>query len=210
MIGRRGAVAIIGFFAWSCGVAGRPMPPGPLPPSPPSDVRLISTPEGVEIHGPRQHRDVDGELIEGPVELRLIPDDSATPGRTLARAKGAPIRVARPISGGVVRLVAYRGRSASRPSAPFTLSWSAPPSAPTPIGFMDDGGRTRLMWPPVDGGVGVTVLRDGEVVANMEPGSTAYTERAPGARHEYQIVLRGETFRSGPSAAVQLTRLTTQ
>ncbi len=136
-------------------------------------------------------------------------DDGVWTGRTLARAVNGPVRLTRPIGHNAVRLIAYRGRSVSRPSAPFTLSWSAPPPAPTPIGFMDDGGRIRLMWPPLDEGVAVTVLRDGEAVAKVEPGSNAFTERAPGARHEYQIILRGETFRSGPSAAVHLTRVIT-
>ncbi len=194
-----------------CGVAGQPMPPGPLPPSAPREIRQVSTPEGVEVYGPQQHRDVDGHLIGDPVELRLYPADGPWTGPPLGRATGTPILIARPKETSLVRLIAYRGRNASRASPPFRLSWSPPAKAPTPIGFIDEEGVTRIMWPPLEDAVNtVTILRDGEPVSHIEARSTTFTERAPGSRHRYQIVIRGETFRSAPSGAVILERLPTQ
>ena len=207
MNGRLTTQAVLAFCALGCGVAGRPMPPGALPPSPPNPIRQISTPEGIEIHGPARYRDIDGVVIPEPVELRLFGSDSPLTGRPLAKAKNAPIQMPPSTGSRSVRLVAYRGRRASQPSPAFTLSWTPPPTAPSPIGFIDDAGRTRLMWPTVEEDVHtITVLRDGTPITELDSKSTSFSESAPGTRHQYQLVTRGETFCSAPSAGVMLTR----
>lgn len=192
-------------LSWGCGVAGAPMPPGPLPPAAP-DVRIINTPDGLELYSASPPRDIDGKRIDEPVELRLFPGTGPVTGPPVARATAQPIRLGRRPSVSTGRLVAYRGRRASRPSSPIRLRWKAPPPAPTPIGFVDAGGQARLMWPPLPAEVTeVVVLRDSDPVRTLSADVSTFTERPTRPRHRYQIIIRGETFRSGPSEAVTVT-----
>jgi len=211
MTSRGPAALMAASLLWSCGVAGQPMPPGPLPPRPPHVSRSVSTPDGLELYGPPSHLDVDGAPINDPVELRLFAGQGPLDGQPMAHAPRGPLKLRAPLCLGTGRLVAARAGRPSQPSAPFPLTWSAPPSPPTPVGFIDAAGNARLIWPPVDEeAVEIQVIRDGEPRARLHREASAFSEAVAVGDHRYQLIIHGPAYRSAPSETAVLVRRTPQ
>ena len=192
---------------YGCGVAGQPMPPGPLPPRAPDVSRSVSTPDGLELYGPSSHLDVDGAPIGDPVELWLFAGQGPIEGQPVARAQQGPIKLPTPLSIGTARLVAVRADRSSQPSPPFPLVWSAPPPPPAPVGFIDAAGNARLIWSPVDGEVvEIQIIRDGQRRARLDGDAAGFSEAVAVGEHHYQLIIHGATYRSAASETAILVR----
>lgn len=185
----------------ACGVAGRPLPPGPAPPAAPTPAAPVSTPDGAELSLAEPLRDIDGAPV-GEGELWVHPADDCA-GAPLARGPLEGVLVPRARLGGPLRLVAVRAGRAGPPSAPLTVAWTAPPPPPeAPLAFVDAGGRVQLSWlPPGPPVTEVEIRRDGEAVA-IAPAEAALWSEQPGAgRYRYAIVGLAPGLRTGSSEA---------
>lgn len=188
-----------------CGVAGRPLPPGPAPPGGPIP-HAISTPDGVRVTVTTPF-DVRGRLIEDEVELWLFPaaDCQGTP---IARGDAATGVLIPPSHvGAPLRLVQVRAGRVGEPSGPFTAAWTAPPPAPeAPLAYVDAHGEVHLSWLPPEPPIQrVEIQRDGVPVAEVRAEHALWSERPKAAgRYRYRIVGVGFDLRTGPSDTVEV------
>lgn len=193
------AVASLG-----CGVAGRPLPPGPVPPAAPTVTSWRATPTAIEVRVEAPTRDIDGQPIVEPLLLTAhrATDCSDAPiahGPTGRALQLPPLPPSTPI-----RVVAARGARRGPPSAPVALGWVAPPAAPeAPLAFVDGQGQVQLSWLPPEA-PRVRILRDGVTVAEVDSALALYSDAAPVGRHRYQLVGVGPQYRTAPSASVSV------
>ncbi len=204
---RRIAPLLVGALLVGCGVAGRPLPPGPAAPDRPTELRVRATADGFEVTARLPTRDLDGEPLGADPAVRLavfvdradcrgVPDAVGAPPLRLTAARDRPVDV---------RVVALRGRQAG-PVARTHARWGPPPPPPEPpLAFVDAAGAVQLSWlpppPPVDA---VRVLRDGVRVAEAPADAAAFTDAAPAGEHAYALVALTPDAASAPSAAARV------
>ncbi len=204
-LGRTARAAALAALLGGCGVAGRPLPPGPAPPGVPIP-HAISTPDGVRVTVSAPF-DVRGRLIEGDVELWLFPaaDCEGTP---IARGDAATGVLIPPSHvGAPLRLVQVRAGRVGEPSGPLTATWTAPPPAlETPLAYVDESDEVHLSWlPPGAPLQRVEIQRDGVPIDEVRAEHAMWSERPRRAgRYRYRIVGVGFDLRTGPSAAVEV------
>lgn len=193
--------ALLMLAAAGCGVAGQPLPPGPVPPSAPTVTGWRATPDAIELIIQAPTADLDGAPMSEPLTLAAHrgPDCQGAPlahGPTEQPMRLPPLRVATS-----VRVVAARGGHAGPPSAPVSVRWTPPPPAPeAPLAFVDARGTVQLSWLPPEA-PRVVILRDGARVAEVDAGEALWSDAAPPGAHRYQLVGQGPRFRTAPSPA---------
>ncbi len=185
----------------ACGVAGRPLPPGPLPPGAPGAPHPRSAPEALEVTVPAPSVDIDGRSLGEGVEVLLFVDRRACTGIPDARAPaGRPLRVPRPAGVVTLRAVAAVAGRAGPPGPAVTARWQAPPPPPeAPLAFVGQGG-VELSWLPPENASHVRILRDGLAVAEVPAAAALHTDPAPPGEHAYTLEALADTWVSGPSA----------
>lgn len=195
----------------ACGVAGRPISPGPIPPAAPSSVRVVHSPDGWEVSvEDAAWVDVDGLRLEQVPDVwafvdhppcRFAPDVRGPADRPIQIARGERTRA-------VLWVALSRDGRVGRAKGPISVVWSAPPPAPeAPLVFATTAGRVELSWlpppPPIDQ---IRVLRDGQPVALRPAGEAMFTDHAvPAGRHRYAIEGIGPGIRTAPSPPTGVT-----
>ncbi len=191
-----------------CGVAGRPLPPGPRPPAQPTGVRVLSVPDGFLVEATRPSRDLDGAPLATPPALVLFVDDPTCQGLPVAAAEAGalhwPVQPAVPVQ---VQVAAAVGARVGPPSPPRFVVWQAPPPPPPEaLVFPHPGGGLQIAWLPSPQGLVATmvIVRDGEVVGRIAAAEARFVDHPPPGRHRYVLAVElGET-RSAPSPAVEV------
>ncbi len=181
---------------------GAPLPPGPVPPEAPREVRALNAPEGIELQLVAPALDLDGEPLDAKaVRYLAFIDQPACDG--LPVASGAtPLML--PAGSGLVRVVASVEGRRGPASAPLRVNWQTPPPAPeAPLAFVDAKGQVQLTWLP-PAAERVRILRNGVVVAEVAAADALHTDAAPPGRHRYALIAVGADFRTAPSAAVKV------
>lgn len=184
-----------------CGVAGRPLPPGPLPPAAPSAVRVLSVPGGFEVEASRPTRDVEGAPLAAAPTLLLFVDDPACAGVPAAVADVGPLRWPVVPEGPVsLHVAAAVGQRVGVPAA-HMATWTPPPGPPeAPLVFVDAAGGVQVAWLPAEAPVEhVVVLRDGAVVGRAPVAEARFIDAAPRGAHRYAVALETAAARSAPS-----------
>lgn len=202
-----GFTLLFGASLLGCGVAGRPLPPGPRPPAAPTDVRVVATPEGFEIEARRPTRDLDGEALATPPRLLLFVDDAACAGLPAAQADAGPLVWAeRPEGSRRLHVVAAVAGRMGAPAAPVEVVWTPGPPAPdAPLAFLSPEGGVQLAWLPAEAPVEVVVvLRDGVPVGQAPADAARFVDPAPPGRHRYAVAAQTATARSAPSPEAEV------
>lgn len=190
-----------------CGVPGRPLPPGPIPPAAPTAISVLSVPDGFEVHAQRPTTDIDGQPLTQPPALLLFVDDPRCHGRPAHRAAQGPLRLAgtstRPLT---LRVTAAIDDRRGPPAQPVTVRWQAPPAAPPPpIGFGTPDGAVQIAWLPPDPPVTqMVILRDGAPLATVPAAQAQYVDRTATGAHRYALAAQTPSARSAPSATVRV------
>lgn len=207
---RGGPIARLGLGAIlaGCGVAGHPVPPGPLPPAAPADVRILSTPDGLEVHMTPPTRDIDGGALTAPPELLVFVDDPRCAGLPAGAAAASPLTLAlKPDAPITLRVAAAIGGRRGPPAPPLTARWAPPPPPPAaPIGFSTPDGGIQIAWLPPEPPVAeILVLRDGAIVGRAPAAQARFVDRPPPGAHRYALVAATAIARSAPSPATPVT-----
>lgn len=188
-----------------CGVAGRPLPPGPTPPAAPLLAAPTHTPDGVHLTLAAPLRDLDDRPVDGPVELwaYAAPRAEDCAGSPMARGPLDGLTVPADRLDGPLRVVAVREGRIGEPSAPLSVTWVAPPPAPeAPLAFVDAGGQVQLSWlPPEPPITEVEIRRDGAAVARAPAEAALWSERPGPGAHRYTLVGLAPGARTAASAA---------
>lgn len=199
-------------LALGCGVAGRPLPPGPTPPAAPELAEPVRTADGVELPLAAPLRDLDGGPIaadDPAVELWVYAAPSAADcaGPPIARGPVRGLTVPRVHLDGPLRVVAVRDGRVGEPSAPLLVRWSPPPPPPeAPLAFVDGEGRVQLSWlPPEPPLVEVEIHRDGAPVAREAAAAALWSEQPGVGAFRYTLVGLGPGVRTAPSAAATVS-----
>jgi hypothetical protein len=190
-----------------CGVPGKPLPPGPVPPAAPAQVRILSVPDGIEVHAQRPTVDIDGAPLKKAPALLLFVNDPQCHGRPVRRADSGPLSWAeKPAHPLVLRVTAAIADRRGPPAAPVEFRWQTPPPAPPPpVGFGTPDGAVQIAWlPPEPPVTEIVVLRDGKPLATVPAQSGQYVDRAAKGPHLYSLAAQTPSARSAPSATVQI------
>lgn len=201
----RGALPLLALLA-GCGVAGRPLPPGPIPPAAPTIETIRRTPEGIEVMASPPRADIDGAPLAEPPEILAYVDAPACRGVPTARGPAnAPLRVPlRPEGAAELRLVAALGVRQGPPSPPAAVTWAPPPPPPdAPLAYVDTAGIVQLSWLPPAAQF-VRVLRDDHPIAEVPADAAVHSDPAPPGRHHYTLEAIGADFRTAPSAPAEV------
>jgi hypothetical protein len=202
---RRGALALMGPLMLACGVPGLPLPPGPIPPAAPSDVRVLSTPDGLEISAVHPTHDIDGSLLEATPSLQVFVDDPRCHGTAVATAADGPLRWSvKPNAAVQLRVTAALADRRGPPAPPVFALWTPPPPAPdAPIGFATPHNAVQIAWLPPEGQGGeMLILRDGAVIGRAAIAAAGFIDPAPAGARRYTLKIETPIARSGPSPAV--------
>lgn len=190
-----------------CGVAGRPIPPGPVPPAAPTGVRVLSTPSGLEVQADRPTRDIDGGALDQPVELLLFADDPRCAGRPAHVSAAGPLSLKHTASAPItLRVAAAVAGRRGPPAPPVEARWIAPPPPPDPpVAFATPDGGVQVAWlPPPPPATVVRVLRDGAVIGQAPAAQAGLIDRPSRGVHRYAIIAATPNARSAPSPAVSV------
>lgn len=196
--------AALGLTLLGCGVPGLPLPPGPIPPAAPRDVRVISTADGLEISATRPTQNIDGVDLQAAPGLQAFADDPRCTGAPVASAAVGPLRWSVKPSRVVLHVTAALGDRRGPPAPPIVARWTPPPPPPeAPIGFTNPAKAVQLAWLPPEGQGGtMVILRDGVVIGRAPTAAAGFVDPAPGGARRYTLMIETPTARSGPSPAV--------
>lgn len=202
---RRGALALLGPLMLACGVPGLPLPPGPIPPAAPSNVRVLSTPDGLEVSAVHPTHDIDGAALKATPSLQVFVDDPRCHGAPVATAADGPLRWSvKPTQPVQVRVTAALADRRGPAAPPLVVRWTPPPPAPdAPIGFATPQNAVQIAWLPPEGQGGeMLILRDGAVIGRAAIAAARFIDAAPAGERRYTLMIETSTARSGPSPAV--------
>lgn len=188
-----------------CGVAGHPIPPGPLPPAAPRVLEVVSTPGGLEVHATAPTTNIDGDPLTAPAQLLLFVDDPRCAGQPAHASETGPLRVGqKPTTPVTLRVAAAVEGRRGPPAAPISARWSPPPPQPdAPIGFSTPEGAVQIAWlPPKPPATEIIVLRDGQPVGRAPAAKARFIDRPSRGTHRYAIIAATPNARSAPSKAV--------
>jgi hypothetical protein len=206
----RALALLLALLGSACGVPGRPLPPGPVPPAASPAPTLLSTPEGIEARAETPRIDVDGQPVGDGLEAWFYVDRPTCDGRPDARGPaGAPVVLPAQDGPLSVRVVHLRDGRAGPASPPAVATWTAPPPPPdAPLAFATPDGRVELTWlPPPEPITRIRIERDGATVTEQAASEGLYTDSdAPPGDRVYRLVGLGDTVRTTPSkpATVQV------
>lgn len=198
-------IGLLGLLLTGCGVAGQPRPPGPLPPSAPSAIVAISTPDALLLRVTPPTTDLDGAPFDDPVTLHAHPAADCQ-GPPIARGADGRVSLPRLERETALRVVALRADRAGPPSDVITVRWTPPPPPPeAPLAFVDGSGAVQLSWlpppPPVDR---IEIRRDGIAIATAPAEAAMWSDPAPTGRHVYTLVGLAPAAQTAASSGVEV------
>ena len=198
----------LGLLLIGCGVAGRPRPPGPTPPTAPTQISVNSTPTGFQITVEPPTHDLDGRpLTEPPIILAYI-DQPRCDGTPAAQGPASePLRLPKSAAGKTLRIAGALAGRQGRSAAPIRLSWHQPPPPPeAPLLFVDAQKVVQISWLPPESPVAqIRILRDGVPITDA-PAAQAQASDSPGpGTWRYQLQSIGPNVVSGASPDATIT-----